>query len=170
MILRRRKRNMSTSEFKNWFTHQFTQAGNCKIWTKATNKDGYGEVWFDGKMTRTHRLMYEFFVGPIPNGVQVLHHCDNPPCGEVTHLWLGTHKDNMVDKSSKGRCPRPVELINADKSGEANGRAILTRAQVREIKDHLEAGGVSGATLARDFGVNWRTISRIKLGQIWVDV
>lgn len=63
----------------------------------------YGGILIDYKTVRTHRLAWELTNGPIPEGMLVLHHCDNPPCCEPEHLWLGTQADNMRDASEKGR-------------------------------------------------------------------
>jgi len=78
----------------------------CREWAGTTDKDGYGLIWADGKYVGTHRVAWTLVNGPIPPGIHVLHHCDNPPCCEAEgtdHLFLGTHSDNMADKSSKGR-------------------------------------------------------------------
>lgn len=75
----------------------------CMEWTARTDPDGYGEIRVDGKLWRAHRLAWTAANGPIPTGLQVLHHCDNPPCVNVQHLFLGTNKDNHADKKRKGR-------------------------------------------------------------------
>lgn len=81
--------------------------GDCLVWTGGCNKYGYGQIgdsdFGPRKMTNVHRLMYERTVGPIPIGMFVCHTCDNPPCCNPQHLWLGTPHDNMVDKVRKGR-------------------------------------------------------------------
>ena len=88
----------------------------CWIWTGA-RIDGrkpfderYGVIRRDaadgGGRVAAHRCAYEMWVGPIPDGMHVLHSCDTPPCVNPAHLWLGTHADNMADKARKGRAPR----------------------------------------------------------------
>lgn len=86
----------------------------CMEWTRAKVKgNGYGTIRADGKMVVTHRLAWELANGPIPDGLWVLHHCDNPPCCQTEptegypdgHLFLGTHADNMADMAAKGRHP-----------------------------------------------------------------
>jgi hypothetical protein len=77
----------------------------CWEWTgmrikssRATrNGSGYGYLWLEGKMVRAHRLAYELFVGPIPDGALVLHSCDRPWCVNPEHLRVGTHSDNARD-------------------------------------------------------------------------
>ena len=76
----------------------------CRIWTGGTLKDGgYGRVRFAGKDARAHRVAWILANGPIPTGLVVCHACDNPPCVNVEHLFLGTHDDNMADMVAKGR-------------------------------------------------------------------
>lgn len=80
-----------------------TETG-CWEWTGGVNASGYGEMGI-GKHGRslTHRAGYEAFVGPIPDGMCVLHRCDNPPCFNPDHLFLGTRQENNLDMVAKGR-------------------------------------------------------------------
>ena len=75
----------------------------CKIWTKGTVGKGYGYRWKNGRKRLVHRIEWEEHYGPIPKGMLVCHTCDNPPCWEITHLFLGTTKDNADDMVAKGR-------------------------------------------------------------------
>ncbi len=91
-----------------FFSHigQKTSSG-CILWGAATNKDGYGVVGSDGRSKGTnllaHRVAYELMVQPIPDDLLVLHDCDNPPCINPTHLFIGTQADNIKDMVSKKR-------------------------------------------------------------------
>lgn len=77
----------------------------CWTWTGATNRrNGYG--YFkrrDRRQMNTHRVAWEFAHGPIPDGLCVCHHCDNPRCVRPDHLFLGTQRENMQDMKAKGR-------------------------------------------------------------------
>lgn len=75
----------------------------CWIWQKATDKDGYGFGTKNKYIYRAHRFSYETFVGKIPKGMLVCHHCDTPACCNFQHLFLGSFKDNNQDASKKGR-------------------------------------------------------------------
>jgi hypothetical protein len=76
--------------------------GPCWVWTAST-RGGYGSIGISGRMERSHRVSWELANGPIPAGLCVLHHCDNPLCVNPGHLFLGTKKDNAKDMYSKGR-------------------------------------------------------------------
>lgn len=103
----------------------------CVEWVRALNPGGYGRI---GKGSRqagnvvTHRLSWELAHGPIPEGMCVLHRCDNPPCCNPDHLFLGTLSDNTQDMLSKGRGKGHLC------AGEANPSARLTDAQVAELR------------------------------------
>jgi len=72
-------------------------------WSGSRGRDGYGSIHVGPQTILTHRLAWELAHGPIPDGLCVLHHCDNPPCCNPAHLWLGTPADNAADRDAKGR-------------------------------------------------------------------
>lgn len=76
----------------------------CQEYIGAKDYSGYGRIW-NGENRTAHTVAYEEFIGPIPEGMHILHTCDNPPCINPEHLWLGTHDDNMADKGHKKRYP-----------------------------------------------------------------
>lgn len=84
-----------------WCKVKLAGADECWEWIAGKDKDGYG--WF--KRDRAHRAAWIFFNGRIPEGFLVLHTCDNPPCVNPAHLFLGTQQDNMTDCLKKGRRP-----------------------------------------------------------------
>lgn len=80
-------------------------APGCWLWTGQVTLAGYGRVAVNrlGIKSLVHRVIYEHFVGPIPQGMQVCHHCDVPCCCNPGHLFVGTAQDNSDDKRRKGR-------------------------------------------------------------------
>jgi hypothetical protein len=86
----------------------------CWPWTGTHIKQGYGQISAgQGKrMILAHRLSYEMHVGPVAAGLSVLHRCDNPPCVNPAHLFLGTKRDNTLDALAKGRHTSPRNLLH----------------------------------------------------------
>ena len=124
---------------------------HCWIWDKAKNTNGYGHLW-DKETKRflhAHRVYYEKLVGEIPEGHVVCHTCDNPSCVNPSHLFLGTHKDNMQDARKKGR------LSCVDTKS-----AKLTWDQVDEIRSRY-AQYETQTSLAKKFGVSISLIYHI---------
>lgn len=76
---------------------------SCWLWTKSCGKKGYGQIWIVDTFVRVPRAAYEVFIGPIPEGLFVLHRCDNPPCFNPDHLFAGTQSENIRDCVAKGR-------------------------------------------------------------------
>ena len=141
------------------FWEKVDKSGECWIWTAARQKFGYGKfaVAKGGPFVCAHRFSYEDQVGPIPEGMLVLHHCDNPPCVRPSHLFLGTQADNYADMRSKGRWrykPR-------DQSGERNPNSILTDAQVAAMLRDLADGG-RPVSVARKYGIQYKTLWAIR--------
>lgn len=82
-----------------------TESG-CLVWNLSKTHNGYGLCGYQGRQWRVHRLIWTLLKGPIPPGAKVCHRCDNPPCSEIAHLFLGTQLDNIRDMYAKGREPR----------------------------------------------------------------
>src|SRR5262245_48011177 len=82
---------------------------DCWEWNASRFKNGYGQFGIDKehRSVLAHRYGYQLEVGPVPPGLNVLHTCDNPPCQNPRHWFLGTHKDNTEDKERKGRGNHP---------------------------------------------------------------
>lgn len=134
---------------------------DCIEWRGARDKDGYGKTRRNGKDVRAHRVSYEAARGPIPAGLCVLHRCDNPPCINPDHLFLGTIADNVRDMDRKGR------RGTYDRKHEANPNNVLSMESVNEIRVAYLMGARNGR-LAALFGVRTSTISEIVKGRIWV--
>jgi hypothetical protein len=141
----------------NRFWSKVQKTEYCWLWIGRIDQEGYGRLDKNNKGILAHRLSYELHNGLIPNGLDVLHTCDNPKCVNPEHLWIGTHTDNMRDMFAKGR--RKI------KKGEENNNAKLTKCQVLEIKRKYKKG--NGATLAKEYNVSLTTISHIIHKKIW---
>lgn len=80
------------------------QDDSCWLWLGTRNRrSGYGRFRLNGRLLAAHRVAWEFEFDPIPDGMNVLHRCDNPPCVRPSHLFLGTQQDNVDDMVAKGR-------------------------------------------------------------------
>lgn len=90
---------------------EINPVSGCWEFTGFKNKKGYGSIWHVENMDEAHRVSYTVFVAPIPEGIFVLHRCDNPPCINPEHLFLGTHLDNMADMRAKGRSKKFKKLV-----------------------------------------------------------
>lgn len=84
------------------------QSNGCKFYIGCKDKGGYGRHWDKDKkkMVRAHRYIYEHYYGPIPEGMVIAHHCDQPSCCEISHLFLTDNKGNSRDMVEKGRASR----------------------------------------------------------------
>ena len=96
----------------------FDDPDACFEWELARDKDQYGIVRRNGKTMRAHRAMWEEIVGPIPDGMVLLHSCDNPSCVRISHLSVGTQADNVKDMIQKGRHKPPPKRRRNGSSGE----------------------------------------------------
>jgi hypothetical protein len=138
------------------------ETGKCWEWMRAHNGVGYGTLTVNGKRAYAHRLAFELAGNVIPQGMDVMHSCDNPRCINPEHLSAGTRSKNMADCHTRGRSKIPVPRM----TGESNGSAKLTQAQVLAIRNGL-ANGATQDFLAQRFGVSQTLISKIKRGEIW---
>lgn len=172
---------MNEAEF--WQNVAAPDHRGCRVWTRYCEWDGYGVLQYHKKPIKAHRLAWLLTYGPIPQGLEVCHTCDNPPCCEPTHLFLGTHAQNMQDAARKGRNSsqvHPERLPRGEKHGskthpervlrgEDHPRAKLTEAQVVEIHRRLDRGE-SLSEIASNYDVALSQISRIKDGIRWKGV
>lgn len=150
-----------------WAKVRVTGPDDCWEWAAGRSKHGYGRVDFHypGKTSRiASRVAWEMTHGPIPDGLHVLHECDNPPCCNPAHLFLGTHLDNVRDMHRKGRA-RIYQFPN----GDDHNKAKLTWADIREIRRTCKPWDKQrGAhVLARKYGVKPEAIRRIVRGETW---
>jgi len=145
----------------------------CWPWMASCTAGGYGQVALGGTGKRgrsltgyAHRVAYGLANGSVPStstALRVLHHCDNPPCCNPAHLYLGTQKDNARDREARGRGG------GAKMRGEDNYSAKLTRAQVDEIRRRADEGLAYGGrkALLEEFGIGSTTFYRIVRRTHW---
>lgn len=111
-----------SSPIENRFWNRLDKSGgddSCWNWTGARLPKGYGIVGISqGKHKYTHRVAWELTNGPIPEGLWVLHRCDNPPCCNPAHLFIGNNRDNVLDMIQKGRAKRGPALGNQNWRGK----------------------------------------------------
>lgn len=135
----------------------------CWEWQRSRLPKGYGHGRFGRRHIYAHRIAWELANGQaVPDGLCVLHRCDNPPCCNPEHLFVGTHLDNAQDRDRKGR-KAPVP------KGEAHGLHKLTDHGVREIRA-LRAAGVPFQRIADQFGVHERTVIKVVRNETWSHV
>ncbi len=133
------------------FWARVMKGDGCWNWTGSHDCHGYGTITNMGHRIAAHRVSWKIHFGEIPIGLYVLHRCDNRPCVNPSHLFLGTHQDNMDDMKAKGRAHRPCKL---------------TAENVAEIRHH-RAVGTRCVDLASRFGVSKQNISDILHGRSW---
>lgn len=133
----------------------------CVPWPWSAERKTYIRIAIDGKFTSAHRWVYENVVGPIPEGMEVCHTCDNPSCVRPSHLFAGTHSDNIRDAYAKGRAHGNTRN---HVTGERHHAAKLTAPQIAEIRSRAAEGQ---SKLAREFGVSHTAIHKIVHGSNW---
>jgi hypothetical protein len=146
-----------------WSKVENSSGADCWQWLDWVDEAGYGRLSSKrngkSKMTLAHRMAWELRYGPIPEGMDVLHHCDNPGCCNPAHLFLGTQADNNHDRASKGR--------NADKRGEKNGQHKLTWDDACWIHVFANQLGWTGAFIAECRGLGRTTVWNALSGRRW---
>ncbi len=130
-------------------------ATECWLWTRGVNRLGYGAFRVGKRKSPAHRFAWIVTHGNVPADTFVCHHCDNPPCCNPAHLFLGTPADNMLDKQRKGRAP----------AGERGGNAKLSDAQVDALRADYYAGGQSQRALALKYGISRTHVDHILVGK-----
>jgi hypothetical protein len=103
---RERKRRLTISERLEALSVCDPETG-CRVWSGRLSRKGYAMIWVGGKHRIGPRVAYEAWVGPIPEGMMVCHHCDNPACIEPGHLYAGTARTNYDDMVARGRRQAP---------------------------------------------------------------
>lgn len=135
-------------------TTPITETG-CIIWTASVMSNGYGAfkkiLGPKGNMEGAHRVAWELTYGPIPDGLLVCHKCDTKTCVNPSHLFQGTHDDNMADMKNKNRQPK----------GEQKANAKLSDKDVEEIRSNYDPKLIKQEQMAKQYGIRQGTVSRI---------
>jgi hypothetical protein len=161
------KAAMSDAEDRFWSKVRI--GDGCWLWTASVCRFGYGRFHTTPHgVQKAHRMSWTFARGPISDGLWVLHNCpdgDNPACVRPSHLFLGTHRDNMADMVAKGR-----QSTYPRRRGSDHPSARLTADKVVEIRTRYARGGVTHAILAAEYGVAEPTIGAVICGRLWKHV
>lgn len=145
----------------------------CIEWTGNIDTTGYGRFGFDQKILLAHRVSWVLFKGEIPKDMCILHKCDNPPCVNPEHLFLGDRGENARDMAKKGRQwvqknpnGRPICPLELKPRGEKHGNAKLSNEEVLSIRTRFCAGEKQ-KDLAAIFGVSKSLVNQITNHSIW---
>jgi hypothetical protein len=120
--------------------------GECLEWLGCTGVGGYGRITYKGKSVYTHIAMWKVEKGEIPNGLCVLHTCDNPKCINIAHLTLGSHRSNMEDRDKKGRWKHPGPY------------GSLSSVEAEQIRTSYSTGNFTIVQLSQKFKVAYNTV------------
>jgi hypothetical protein len=135
----------------------------CWVWKAYRDKRGYGRFSVRGKRVFAHRFSWELANGSIPPNMFVLHRCDNPGCVRASHLFIGTHEENMHDMVVKGRSDM------GDGQGSRNSQSLMTEPGVEFARRELSSGVPIGQ-VAKTLGVSRSTMAHVLAGRSWPHV
>lgn len=146
-----------TLEERFWEKVDRGEPDECWEWQGSTDSGGYGRIHVDGSDEGAHRVSMLLEHGEEAGDNWVLHHCDNKPCVNPNHLYLGDRSDNLRDMHERGQ---------KNHDGENNPPAKLTEDDVAEIRERLE-NGKTQYEVADEFDVSQPTISHIVTERNW---
>lgn len=144
------------------FWSNVNKTKTCWLWARS-KKSRYGSIRINGKQTLTHRLSWEFHYGKIPKDLFVCHRCDVMKCVRPDHLFLGTPRDNSIDRDTKGRGKVP----NPSHPGEINPRAILTWEIVNTLRREYIPGYGGITRLARKYRLTESLVGEVIRRRCW---
>ena len=140
------------------FWDKVRKTDTCWIWTGALNAQGYGVIDIDGVNRRAHRFVLEMNGQQLPSDMMVLHKCDNPPCVNPDHLFLGSQTDNVKDMRDKSRASDYFTQKAHD-----HPASRLTEDDVENIK--ALKGKISQKEIGAMYGIAQQTVSKIHTGR-----
>ena len=143
---------------KKLLSHIDIKENGCWEWNRSRHKQGYGHFGYKMKTLLAHRVSWMIFKGELSHDIYVCHKCDNPPCVNPDHLFLGTNRDNIIDSIEKGRKDPP--------KGEKNGSSQLSEENVIEIRRLYEIGE-NQKSLAKKFKTTRGHIGNIVHRRCW---
>jgi hypothetical protein len=159
------------------FWKKVQKTDTCWLWTASVRNKGYGAFAYtlDRKLIqdRAHRFSYRLNMGEIPDGLFVLHRCDNPACVNPDHLFLGTNQENIEDMLRKGRHIPGGTHCGDDgkwKKGTEHPATKLTPEDVIEMRGLYATGGISYSQLGKKFGINPSSACKIVKRLRWAHV
>lgn len=159
---------LSNNDIHKFWGHVYRPSENdCWIWQSAKAGKGYGMFNLPAGSYYAHRVSWTLFFGEIPDGMFVCHRCDNPPCVNPSHFFLGTNADNQIDSYGKGR--NATQRHPGLHTGTKNGRAKLTESMVKAIRREYSEGKTQ-TQLAQKYGVNQTMIGFIVRKESWKHV
>lgn len=150
------------------FWMRVVKTGECWEWTGSQDVHGYGQINLGQprKLMLTHRLSWQFANGPIPEGMKILHKCDNPRCVRPDHLFIGTMADNTRDMMNKHR-HHSHNHTNYMPRGKDHHYYNAGPKLTRKIAEKIRKSDEPQYVLAKKYGVHQSLISMIKSGKIW---
>lgn len=139
---------------------RLARVGECEVYQGTKSRKGYGRIEALGKAHAVHRAVWSWSHGPIPDGMLVCHHCDNPSCVRLEHLFLATNDENMADMLRKGRAKSRSRL-----AGERNPQSKTSDTDVRLMREKFAAGATTVA-LAAEYGLTRGGVWQIVKGSL----